>query len=86
MILCFVAVIIMWWKLLYWFRIFESRSFYIKLIVETLKSIGWFTLIYIVFICAFANSIYVLDSPRTAEGSELFSDSIGGKAGSSLIG
>lgn len=62
----FVSVLILWWKLIYWFRLFATTSFYIKLIVETIRGIGYFTIIFIFIIGAFANAIYILDANRVA--------------------
>jgi len=64
-LVCFVAVFILWYKLIYWFRLFESTSFYIKLIVETIKSIEYFIIIFVVFLLAFSNAIFILNTNRT---------------------
>jgi hypothetical protein len=60
----FVSVLILWWKLIYWFRLFTATSFYIKLISETIRGIGYFTIIFIFILSAFANCIYILDANR----------------------
>ena len=64
-VITFVAVFILWGKLIYWFRLFTPTAFYIKLIIETLKNVGWFLLIYVAVLLAFANAIYILNKNRT---------------------
>jgi len=86
----FVSVLILWWKLIYWFRLFASTSFYIKLIVETIRGIGYFTIIFIFIIGAFANAIYILDANRVAgtedsDGSQMLGGEIENRAFDSLL-
>ena len=64
-VIAFFTIFILWWKLIYWFRLFESTSFYIKLIIETIKGIGYFTIIFIVILMAFSNAIFILNKNRT---------------------
>lgn len=56
-----IATLIMWWKLLYWFRLFDTTSFYIRLITETMKDISFFVIILMTFLLCFANCIYLLN-------------------------
>ena len=63
-VLVFIAVFILWWKLIYWFRLFESTSFYIRLIIDTISGIGYFFTIFLVLLLAFSNAIYILNSNR----------------------
>ena len=65
--LVFVAVFILWWKLIYWFRLFESTSFYIRLILDTIAGIGYFFSIFVVLLLAFSNAIYILNINRKTE-------------------
>jgi hypothetical protein len=60
----FISVLILWWKMIYWFRLFASTSFYIKLIAETIKGVVYFMIIFVFILCAFANCIYILDRNR----------------------
>ena len=60
----FLAVILMWMNLIYWFRLFESTSFYIKLIFKTIEDIALFTIIFIFILMGFANGLYVLNTRR----------------------
>ena len=64
MFLVFIAVFILWWKLIYWFRLFESTSFYIRLIIDTIKGITNFMIILFVILACFANAIYILNMRR----------------------
>jgi len=66
-VLCFVSMTIMWMKLFQWFRLFDSTSFYMRLIQETLWSIRYFFLIYVVTNLMFANATYILNHTRTDE-------------------
>ena len=66
-LLCFIATVILWWKMIYWFRLFESTSFYIKLISETIRGIGYFTIIFIFILGAFSNAVYILNANRGVE-------------------
>ena len=60
----FVSVLILWWKIIYWFRLFTATSFYIKLISETIGGIVYFTIIFAFIMSAFANCIFILDNNR----------------------
>jgi len=66
-VLCFVSMTIMWMKLFQRFRLFDSTSFYMRLIQETLWSIRYFFLIYVVTNLMFANATYILNHTRTDE-------------------
>jgi hypothetical protein len=59
-----IATLIMYWKLLYWFRLFDTTSFYIRLITETMWDISSFVFILATFLLCFANCIYLLNSYR----------------------
>jgi len=84
-VIAFVAVLILWFKLLYWFRLFKWPSFYIRLIIETIKGIGVFTMIFVVILMAFANALYILNVNRNEpdaaiaddEGDLLFEEAVG---------
>ena len=59
-----IATLFMWFKLLYWFRLFGTASFYLRLIEETIYDMSTFLVILIAIIFMFANSLYVLNSLR----------------------
>ena len=66
-VMCFIAVFLLWWKILYWFRLFESTSFYIRLIIDSIKGIGYFMMIFFTLLFAFSNAIYILNANRGEE-------------------
>ena len=51
-------------KSLAWLRLFSGTSFYIRLIIETIKDIAYFMVIVFIFLAAFANAIYILNLER----------------------
>ena len=55
----------MWIKTFYWLRLFESTSFYIRLIIETMKDIKFFLILFILILFTFANAILIMDQGRT---------------------
>lgn len=56
-----LAVFSLWLKVFYFLRLFESTAAFISMIVEMLKDIRVFLLIFFTGIFAFANTYYVLD-------------------------
>ena len=59
-----IATLIMWFKLLYWFRLFDVTSLYIRLLVETIIDISYFMIILVAIICGFANCVYIINLNR----------------------
>ena len=57
-------------KALAWLRLFSGTSFYIRLIIETIKGISNFMVIFFIFLAAFANAIYILNLKRIKSDSE----------------
>lgn len=55
----------MWINSFYWLRLFESTSFYIRLIIETMKDIKFFLILFILILFTFANAILIMDQGRT---------------------
>ena len=59
-----IAVWFMWFKLIYWLRLFSSTSYYIRLIQDTIYDIRYFLLVYIVILGMFANAMHCLNLNR----------------------
>lgn len=53
------AAIIMWLRLLYFFRIFRDTGYYIRMLVEVIKDIKYFIFIFALTIVAFAHAWFV---------------------------
>lgn len=62
----FLAMFCMWWKLIYWFKLFTPTSFYIRLVIQTIWGIRYFFIIFIFILMMFANSIFILDRNRSS--------------------
>lgn len=73
-----LAVILMWFKVFYWMRLFDSTSFYVKLIRETVYDIRYFLILFIVILLTFANALLVANHGRGDE--EEIVDSVFGVA------
>ena len=69
-----VAVLIMWAKLFYFLRIFNSTAHLIRMIIEIWLDIRYFVVVLMLAILAFANSFYIL-SWNSRDLSEPFSGS-----------
>ena len=54
--------IVIWIKMFDWFRIFDTTSFYIKLIMMTIKDILPFFFIFPVFLMTFGTALLILTS------------------------
>ena len=80
----FLAVLLMWFQLIYWFRLFGSTSFYIKLIFKTVSDIALFTIIFVIILMGFANGLYVLNS-RKHQGYELYEHAFESDAKNALL-
>lgn len=57
-------VFLVWTKMFDWLRMFDTTSFYIKLIVETIKAVLYFLIVFPVFLAMFGCSMYILDMNR----------------------
>jgi len=70
------AALIMWFQFIYWFRLFEFSTLYVRLITQTLKDMKWFFLIFVMVTMCFANTIYILNLNRMQEsnGEELYDE------------
>ena len=54
----------MWFKVLYWMRLFSATSFYIKLIRETLYDILSFLILFIFALAMFGSCILMMNEGR----------------------
>ena len=59
-----VGVFLMWLRLLHFLRLFDSFSFYIRLMVDTVYDILYFLFVYVIILCAFAAALFVLNQNR----------------------
>ena len=57
-------VFLTWTKMFNWLRLFDSTTFYIKLIRDTLKAIVPFFVIFLIFLATFGCSMYILSTNR----------------------
>ena len=66
----------MWFQFIYWFRLFEFSTLYVRLITQTLRDMRWFFMIFVLVTMCFANTIYLLNLNRLKEstGEELFDE------------
>jgi len=55
------ACFIMWIKVFYWMRLWESTAYYVKLITQTLSDVKLFLLLCLVIVFAFANLFFMLN-------------------------
>ena len=72
----FWAVIFMWFQFIYWFRLFDRTTLYVRLIVQTMYDMKWFFFIFVLVTMCFANAIYILNASRVQDsfGTELFDE------------
>lgn len=56
-----LASFLIWIKLFYYLRIFRPTSSFIRMIVEMIKDIRVFLLIFFIGVFAFANFYYIID-------------------------
>ena len=59
-----VALLLMWFKLFYWMRLFKPFSAFIRMITEIIKDIRVFLVMLVISLAAFANIIFVLNLNR----------------------
>ena len=53
--------------LLYWLKLFESTSTYVRLIIQTIYDITIFTAIFFAILASFGNAIYILNILRDVD-------------------
>lgn len=66
-----IAVILMYFKLFYWMRLFGSTSYFIRMIIDTFVDIQWFVLLFFMILFTFGNAIYILNYNRTPTPEEM---------------
>jgi len=72
-ILSSLAALIMWLKLLYFLRLFAPTAALIRMIVEIIKDMFVFLVIYFIAIIGFADAFYILAyNLNTEENNEMF--------------
>ena len=59
-----VCVLFLWFKVIDWLRLFDSTSFYIGLILDTIQCIKPFMIILVVWYLMFGSAIYLLNYNR----------------------
>ena len=59
-----IAVILMYFKLFYWMRLFKPFSAFIRMITEIIKDIQVFMVMLIIALMSFANVIFILNLNR----------------------
>jgi len=64
---CSILVFLIWLKIFDWLRLFDSTSFYIKLILVTITDILPFFLIFPVFLLTYGTALYILSTNREAD-------------------
>ena len=62
-----VAIILMWGNAVYWLRVFTSTIIYIRLVIQTVKEMIYFLLIFFLIVTMFGNVIFILNSNRSTD-------------------
>ena len=63
-IVCSILAIVMWVKMLDWLRMFDSTTFFIKLIIQTLVDVSPFFVILFIFMFMFGSALYIIGLNR----------------------
>ena len=71
-----VSCLLIWVKMFDWLRLFDATSFYIKLIIQTIKDIMPFMAIFPFFMFTVGTSVYILNMERE-EDSEVMDEYLG---------
>ena len=61
------AMLFMWVRVFYWYRLFTGTSFYMRLLVDTIYDLRFFLIILITFIMMFANVMLILNGTRESD-------------------
>ena len=72
-----IASISIWIKLLDWLRLFDRTAFFVALTVSTLRSIGWFLVIMLLWYMTFGTAFYIVNMSRKTDSGQ-FIDGITG--------
>ena len=57
-----VASLLMWLKIFYFLRIFRRTGFFVNMLIKVFFGIAIFLLLYILILCAFASSFYIMST------------------------
>mmetsp|Transcript_33818 Transcript_33818/g.32924 ORF Transcript_33818/g.32924 Transcript_33818/m.32924 type:complete len:191 (+) Transcript_33818:1407-1979(+) len=60
-ILYSLACILIWFRLLYFFRIFRGTGYYIRMVIEVIIDLGNFMIIFVIVVVAFGHSYLILE-------------------------
>ena len=55
----------MWLKIFYFLRIFRRTGFFVNMLIKVFFGIAIFLLLYILILCAFASSFYIMSKDGT---------------------
>jgi hypothetical protein len=79
-----VAVSVQWFVLYYWMRLVPSLAFFVTFLVEVIKDIAGFVVMFVICILMFGNAVYIINNANKDERSnyhtgdeELFTESFG---------
>jgi hypothetical protein len=74
-----VAVWLMWFQFLYFFKLIENTAFFATLVYQTLYDMIFFLLIFFLVLFPFSNAIYILNTKRNVmdEDSSLYPNAFG---------
>lgn len=67
MIITSVNSLLLWFKLLYFLRIFEGTGYLINMLIEVVKDMRYFILVLLITIIAFANSYFTISRANDDE-------------------
>lgn len=56
------GMFLMWIKVFYWFRLFSSYAYYVRLIMQTISDSRKFMILVVIILISFGNFIYVADA------------------------
>ena len=65
-----LASLCLWIKVLDWCKLFDGTSFFIKLILETIIDIRYFSMIFVVSLMMFGTPMYILNMNRGVDGAD----------------
>ena len=68
--LAIFAVLMMWFKLFYWMRLFEATASFIRMTKEIFVDIKAFMVMLAIIVCTFANAFLIMDHSRRILGIE----------------
>lgn len=71
------SVFVLWLKVFDWLRLFESTSFYYKLVTSTFVDIREFMILFLTALCMVGSSMYILEMSREKEHGEIITNLAG---------